>query len=124
MTAGDRRSRAGQRVASSSLSPLVARRRPPAPRGPDLPRVEHGGPDFAEMAALGIRPDAIFDFNVNKKPLGASPRALRALGLGDPAAYPDARCLRLRGGFAPAPDVQPRQGLAGNGSGRVVLRPP
>jgi histidinol-phosphate aminotransferase len=82
--------------------------------------VEHGGPDFAELAALGIRPDSIFDFSVNKNPLGASPRALRALGLVDPAAYPDARCLRLRAGLAAAHDLQPEEVLAGNGSVELI----
>jgi histidinol-phosphate aminotransferase len=90
------------------------------PRGPLPPRVEHGGPDFAELAALGIRPDAIFDFSVNKNPLGASPRALRAVEFVDPSSYPDARCLRLRGGIAAAHDIQPEQVLAGNGSVELI----
>jgi histidinol-phosphate aminotransferase len=93
---------------------------PPQPRGPVVPRVEHGGPDFAELATLGIRPDALLDFSVNKNPLGASPRALRALGLVEPSAYPDARCLRLRGGLAAAHDVHPDEVLAGNGSVELI----
>src|ERR1700754_1103569 len=98
----------------------AARPGPPAPRGPIVPRVEHGGPDFAELAALGIRPDAIFDFSVNKNPLGASPRALRAMGLVEPSSYPDARCLRLRAGLAAAHDLMPEQVLAGNGSVELI----
>jgi histidinol-phosphate aminotransferase len=93
---------------------------PPAPRGPVVPRVEHGGPDFAELATLGIRPDAIFDFSVNKNPLGASPRAQRAMGLVEPSSYPDARCLRLRAGLAAAHDVMPEHVLAGNGSVELI----
>jgi L-threonine-O-3-phosphate decarboxylase len=100
--------------------PAQSERRPPAPRGPAVARVEHGGPDFAEMAALGIRPDAIFDFSVNKNPLGASPRALRALGLVDPSSYPDTRCLRLRAGLAAAHDLHPDEVLAGNGSVELI----
>ena len=103
---------------------------PPEPRGPVVARVEHGGPDFAELAALGIRPEALLDFSVNKNPLGASPRALRALGLVEPSAYPDARCLRLRAGLAAAHDVHPDEVLVGNGSveliwllGQVYLAP-
>jgi histidinol-phosphate aminotransferase len=90
------------------------------PRGPLPPRIEHGGPDFAELAALGIRPDAIFDFSVNKNPLGASPRALRAVEFVDASSYPDARCLRLRGGIAAAHELRPEQVLAGNGSVELI----
>ena len=85
--------------------------RPPVPRLPAVERVEHGGPDFAELAALGVRPDAIFDFSVNKNPLGASPRALRAVEFVDPSSYPDARCLRLRGGLAAFHDVRPEMSI-------------
>jgi histidinol-phosphate aminotransferase len=94
--------------------------RPPEPRGPVVPRVEHGGPDFAELASLGIRPEALLDFSVNKNPLGTSPRALRALGLVEPSVYPDARCLRLRAGLAAAHDVHPDEVLVGNGSVELI----
>jgi L-threonine-O-3-phosphate decarboxylase len=121
--AGDR-SAGGERPARDSEpagapSPVL-QAVPPLPRGPLPPRVEHGGPDFAELAALGIRPDAIFDFSVNKNPLGASPRALRAVEFVDASSYPDARCLRLRGGIAAAHEVRPEQVLAGNGSVELI----
>ena len=103
---------------------------PPEPRLPAVARVEHGGPDFAELAALGIRPEALLDFSVNKNPLGVSPRAMRAVGLVEPSAYPDSRCLRLRAGLAAAHDVRPDEVLVGNGSveliwllGQVYLAP-
>jgi histidinol-phosphate aminotransferase len=92
----------------------------PAPRSPIVQRVEHGGPDFAELAALGIRPDALLDFSVNKNPLGVSPRAQRALDFVEPSAYPDARCLRLRAGLSAFHDVHPDQVLAGNGSVELI----
>jgi histidinol-phosphate aminotransferase len=93
---------------------------PPAPRAPPVPKVEHGGPDFAEMVSLGIRPEALSDFSVNKNPLGTSSRAMRALGLVDPSAYPDARCLRLRAGLAAAHEVSPDDVLVGNGSVELI----
>ena len=93
---------------------------PPEPRGPSVPRVEHGGPDFAELATLGIRPEAILDFSVNKNPLGTSPRAMRALGLVEPSSYPDDRCLRLRAGLAAAHEVHPDEVLVGNGSVELI----
>jgi histidinol-phosphate aminotransferase len=103
---------------------------PPPPRLPAVERVEHGGPDFAELATLGIRPESLLDFSVNKNPLGVSPRAQRALDLVEPSSYPDSRCLRLRGGLAAAHDVHPDEILVGNGSveliwllGQVYLAP-
>jgi histidinol-phosphate aminotransferase len=103
---------------ASTDEPAV--RRLPAPRAPLVPRVEHGGPDFAELAALGIRADAMYDFSVNKNPLGASPRAVRALGLVEPSSYPDARCLRLRAGLGAAHDLHPDEVLVGNGSVELI----
>ncbi len=92
----------------------------PTPRLPLVEQVEHGGPDYAELATLGIRPEALLDFSVNKNPLGTSPRALRALGLVEVSPYPDARCLRLRAALAAAHDVQPDEILAGNGSVELI----
>lgn len=104
----------------SDLSPAGRRQALPSPRLPSVPKVEHGGPDFAELAALGIRADAIFDFSVNKNPLGTSRRSLRALSLVEPSNYPDARCLRLRAGLGAAHDVQPEEILVGNGSVELI----
>ncbi|MGE3270023.1 MAG: histidinol-phosphate transaminase [Chloroflexota bacterium] len=97
-----------------------ANERLPRPRLLPVGRVEHGGPDFAELLTLGIRPDAVLDFSVNKNPLGASPRALRALDLVDISVYPDTRCLRLRAALAAAHGCQERQVLAGNGSVELI----
>lgn len=95
--------------------------RPPlAPRLPNIARVEHGGPDYAELAALGIRPDGLLDFSVNKNPLGASSRALRALDLVDVSVYPDARCLRLRAALASLHEVRDDDVLVGNGSVELI----
>jgi histidinol-phosphate aminotransferase len=85
-----------------------------------VPAVEHGGPDFAELATLGIRPEALLDFSVNKNPLGVSARAARALDLVEPSSYPDARCLRLRAGLAAAHECLPDEILVGNGSVELI----
>jgi histidinol-phosphate aminotransferase len=90
------------------------------PRTPAVERAVHGSPDFEELARLGISPTSLLDFSVNSNPLGTSRRALQAMQMVDPAAYPDDRCLRLRGGLASAHDVQPEQVLVGNGSVEVI----
>src|SRR5438067_2113997 len=92
----------------------------PTPRLPPFAAVEHGGPDFAELARLGVSVEGLLDFSVNKNPLGTSPRALQALMLVDPSAYPDTRCLRLRGALAAAHDVAPDDVLVGNGSVELI----
>src|SRR5437762_12255760 len=107
-----------ERVTATRAAPISA---PPTgslpmPRLPAFAAVEHGGPDFAELARLGVSVEGLLDFSVNKNPLGTSPRALQALLLVDPSAYPDTRCLRLRGALAAAHDVAPDDVLVGNGS--------
>src|SRR5437763_17171864 len=92
----------------------------PTPRLPSMVPVEHGGPDFAEMAALGVSPEGLLDFSVNKIPLGTSARALQALSLVDLSAYPDTRSLRLRAGLAAAHDVRPDDICVGNGSVELI----
>jgi histidinol-phosphate aminotransferase len=87
---------------------------------PLAPPVPHGGPDYAELAALGIRPEHLLDFSVNSNPLGASPRALRAIELVDVARYPDPEAVRLRAGLAAEHDVQPDEVLVGNGSVELI----
>lgn len=92
----------------------------PAPRIPDLPRVEHGGPNYAELAALGVSTQGLLDFSVNTSPLGTSPRALRALSLVDPASYPDPTCDRLCGALASYHSLATDSVLCGNGSVELI----
>src|SRR3712207_3679976 len=93
---------------------------PPSPRLPGVEAVPHGGPDYAELATLGIRPENLLDFSVNSNPLGASPRAVRALELVDVARYPDTESIRLRAGLAAEHDVDPSHVLVGNGSVELI----
>ena len=120
MSEADRQSASSCTVREDRAQMTTGTRRPPAPRQLPIARVEHGGPDFAELLTLGIRPDALLDFSVNKNPLGASPRALRALDLVDVSAYPDTRCLRLRAALATAHETQDDQVLVGNGSVELI----
>lgn len=80
----------------------------------------HGGPDYAELAALGLRADDLIDFSVNVHPLGASPRAVRALSAVQPERYPDAEALRLRGALAAVHGVRADEIVVGNGSVELI----
>ena len=97
-----------------------AKGRPPSARGTWPPPVAHGGPDRSELSRLGLDPDRVLDFSVNGNPLGASPRALRALASVDPARYPEPTASRLREALAVAHDVAPDEVLVGNGSVELI----
>jgi histidinol-phosphate aminotransferase len=82
--------------------------------------VAHGGPDFAELARLGLEPGALLDFSVSSNPLGTSPLALAALHGVDTAAYPDRQALALRAALAALHGVADDQILIGNGSVELI----
>src|SRR5262245_66236670 len=58
----------------------------------------HGALDHAELAARGLRPEALLDFSSNLNPFGPPPGVRAALAALDPAPYPDRRCRRRRQG--------------------------
>ena len=118
--ANGRHSEAPGGPAKSGARARPSERMLPASRLPTVTPVAHGGPDYAELAALGIRPENLLDFSVNANPLGPSPRALRALELVDVARYPDAEAIRPRAGLAAEHDVDPSEVLVGNGSVELI----
>ena len=106
-------------VEVAGAEPLVPRV-PPDPRGVWPDAVSHGGPDRAELARLGLHADRLLDFSVNSNPLGASPRAVRALRAVDVSQYPDRGSLDLRAALGAAHDVRPEEVLPGNGSVELI----
>jgi L-threonine-O-3-phosphate decarboxylase len=104
------------------MTPAPPRRLAPEPRREGPAVVAHGGPDHAELARLGVRPDELLDFSVNTNPLGASPLALQAINTVDPSRYPDSQALRLRTSLAAFHGVGPEQVVAGNGSVELIWR--
>ncbi len=94
--------------------------RPPEPRLNALARVPHGGPDYHELAGLGLSADRLLDFSVNSNPLGASPKALEAIRSVDPSRYPDSQVLGLRSALAAVHDCRPSEVLVGNGSVELI----
>jgi histidinol-phosphate aminotransferase len=92
----------------------------PRPRRAGPPPVPHGGPDYVELLRLGIHAESLLDFSVSGNPLGASPRALRALGTVEPSRYPDTRAVRLTAALAALHEVTPDGVLVGNGSVELI----
>ncbi len=90
----------------------------------DLPsrqlRPVHGGLNYSELAALGLRPEEVTDFSASINPLGPSQVALEAAQRVNLAAYPDPECLDLRNAIGHATGVSPRNVLPGNGSTELI----
>jgi threonine-phosphate decarboxylase len=82
--------------------------------------VAHGALDHAELAARGLRPEALLDFSSNLNPFGPPPGVGAALAALDPAPYPDRSCLRLREAIARQHDREIGQVLPGNGSNELI----
>jgi histidinol-phosphate aminotransferase len=82
--------------------------------------VTHGALDHAELAARGLRPEALLDFSSNLNPFGPPPSVRTALAALDPAPYPDRSCVKLRAALAAQHGCEPAQILAGNGSNELI----
>jgi threonine-phosphate decarboxylase len=87
--------------------------------GPRHP-VAHGALDYAELAALGLRPEALLDFSSNLNPFGPPPGVYTALAALDPAPYPDRSCLLLRQQLAARHGGGLANVLPGNGSNELI----
>jgi histidinol-phosphate aminotransferase len=84
------------------------------------PGVAHGALDYAELAALGLRPEALLDFSSNLNPFGPPPGVYAALAALDLAPYPDRSCLLLRQQLAVRHDCDLANVLPGNGSNELI----
>ena len=95
-----------------------------------LIEVAHGGPDHAELAAAGLRPEQIVDFSANVNPYGPPPGVRAALRRASLERYPDRDCHELRAALARRAGLPADWLLCGNGAAelihllaRAVLRP-
>ncbi|HID65179.1 MAG TPA: histidinol-phosphate aminotransferase family protein [Anaerolineae bacterium] len=92
----------------------------PRPEVEKLTPAVHGGPDYAELAALGLSPDEVIDFSANANPYGPSPR-VRAVLAGVPLdRYPDAQALALRERLAQVHRLTPDHVIVGNGTTELI----
>ena len=83
-------------------------------------RPVHGGLNFGELKALGLRPEEVIDFSASINPLGPSIRALEASWNVNLAAYPDPECLELRSAIGDSVGVDAECVLPGNGSTELI----
>ena len=92
----------------------------PRPEVENLTPVVHGGPDYAELAALGLSPDEVMDFSANTNPYGPSPRVRAALAGVPLDRYPDAQAIALRQRLAQIHGLTPEHIIVGNGTAELI----
>ena len=83
---------------------------------------DHGGNVYAAARALRCPLDRVVDFSASINPLGASPRALRAIIQARRLVqhYPDPECVMLRRALATHWHCNPDQIVVGNGSTELI----
>ncbi len=80
----------------------------------------HGGPDEAELAALGLWPEDVLDFSASTNPFGPPPGVREALAVCDITRYPDRRATRLRAALAAHESVSADCVLVGAGGAGLI----
>jgi len=82
--------------------------------------IRHGGPQEAELRALGIDPEHVLDFSSSTNPYGPDPAVARALQGARIDRYPDPTALRAREALAERCGVDPGQIVLGNGAAELL----
>jgi histidinol-phosphate/aromatic aminotransferase/cobyric acid decarboxylase-like protein len=80
----------------------------------------HGGPDYAELAALGMGPEDVLDFSASTNAFGPPPGVAGALASCDLSRYPDRHAEPLRGALAGYEGVAAEQVLPANGAAQLI----
>jgi histidinol-phosphate/aromatic aminotransferase/cobyric acid decarboxylase-like protein len=86
---------------------------------PAEPRA-HGGPLADELAAIGVRPEALADFSVNLNPYGPAPEMVAAIREAPVAAYPDSSSRAAREALAAACGAAPDEVVVGPGAADLL----
>ncbi len=92
----------------------------PRPEIEKLQSCPHGGPNLAELKALGLAPDGIIDFSVSSNPFAPPPGIRRILSSTAIDRYPDSEVTELRQRLSEKLGVAPDNILAGNGSMEII----
>lgn len=80
----------------------------------------HGGPDYAELAALGVRPEDVLDFSASTNAYGPPPGVAEALAACDLTRYPDRGAAPLAAALAERAGVTADRVLVGNGAAGLI----
>lgn len=85
-----------------------------------IERAAHGGINYSELEALGLKPGEILDFSANINPFGPPPGLRKALKNVDISSYPDSISGKLRKALAEKLGLEPDNIIAGSGSTEIM----
>ena len=92
----------------------------PRPEIENLESCPHGGPNWAELKALGLTPEEVIDFSVSSNPFAPPPGIKEILCTTAIDRYPDSEATELRQRLSEKLGVMPNNILAGNGSMEII----
>ena len=92
----------------------------PKPEIEKLKTCPHGGPDYAELSAMGISADEVIDFSVGSNPFSFPPEIKDVLNSVAIDRYPDSECAELRACLSEKLDVSPDNIIVGSGSTEII----
>ncbi|MDD5093055.1 MAG: histidinol-phosphate transaminase [Dehalococcoidia bacterium] len=92
----------------------------PRPEIEALEICPHGGPDYAELGRLGIKPEEVLDFSVSANPFGPSPGIAQALTSVAIDRYPDSESAELKSALAESIGISAKNIIIGSGSMELI----
>ena len=92
----------------------------PKPEIEKLQACPHGGPNYAELSAMGLTADEIIDFSVSSNPFSFPPEVRDVFDSVVIDRYPDSESTELRVCLSGKLGVQPDNILVGNGSTEII----
>jgi len=93
---------------------------PPKPEVESLKICSHGGPDWAELRSMGLKPEEILDFSVCSNPFPSPPRIGKIIGSIAINRYPDSEATELRQCLSEKLGVAPDNILVGSGATELI----
>ena len=92
----------------------------PKPEVENLKVCAHGGPDYAELKAMGLTPEEVLDFSVSSNPFAPPPGVKKILSAVAINCYPDSEATELRQCLSERLGVASDNILAGSGSTELI----
>ena len=92
----------------------------PRPEIENIKACPHGGPDYAELRAMGLAPEEVIDFSACCNPFMPPPAVRKILNSVAINHYPDSEATELRQCLSPKLGVAPDNILAGNGAIELI----
>lgn len=92
----------------------------PKPEVENLEACSHGGPNWAELRAMGLDPDEVLDFSAGANPFMPPPGVRKIFSTIAVSRYPDSEATELRQCLSGKLGVAPGNLLAGSGAMELI----